>query len=74
MTSLRFILSANRRDHILRHFGDNSLAGSHFNPAVFASPLELSGKAHTLHLEKNMKVEQGEWSLRSRFQSVIHHH
>ena len=41
MSTLRFILSANRHDHILRHFGDHTLAGSHFNSDVFASPQEL---------------------------------
>jgi hypothetical protein len=41
MSSLRFILSAKCHDHILRHFGDNSFAGSHFNSTTFASPQEL---------------------------------
>jgi hypothetical protein len=41
MSSLRFILSEHRHGHLLRHFGDNSPAGSHFNTAVFASPQEL---------------------------------
>lgn len=41
MTSLRFILSANRRDHILRHFREHPLAGSYFDLSTFPSPDEL---------------------------------